>query len=323
MSVICIDVVASAVRRRRAAILQMAGRRVAIEGSRAAACPNVLYGGCLRFASEIVNDRESWRQVSEKASRKPRADSLRNRDRLLVAARDVFSAGGPDASLEAVARAAGVGIGTLYRHFPTREALFQAVYRREVDQLVDLAATLAAEAPPMEALRRWLHANIGMVATKKGMLAALAPAAGSGDRALCRFRCTAGPLRQRPDGGGRRRRRDPRRHRAGGRDACRCSACATRASSPAGRTRSFAWWTYSWTACACGPTRRDEGASLFRQSVNHVRDPQTVVPKSCPRAAAASAAPLPCRAAPSRRGTSRSKTGVRRRLGAAACTPAS
>jgi AcrR family transcriptional regulator len=111
-----------------------------------------------------------------KASRKPRADSVRNRDRLLVAAHDVFSAGGPDASLEAVARAAGVGIGTLYRHFPTREALFQAVYRREVDQLVDLAVSLAAEGSPLEALRRWLHANIGMIATKKGMLAALAPA---------------------------------------------------------------------------------------------------------------------------------------------------
>lgn len=118
-------------------------------------------------------------QQIEKASRKPRADSLRNRDRLLVAARNVFSAGGPDASLEAVARAAGVGIGTLYRHFPTREALFQAVYRREIDQLVDLAVTLTAEGNALEALRRWLHANIGMVATKKGMLAALSPAVGS------------------------------------------------------------------------------------------------------------------------------------------------
>lgn len=116
---------------------------------------------------------------SEKANRKPRVDSQRNRERLLVAARDVFSAGGPGASLEAVARAAGLGIGTLYRHFPTREALFQAVYRREVDQLVELAVTLAGEAPPLEALRRWLHAGVGMVATKKGMLAALAPAAGS------------------------------------------------------------------------------------------------------------------------------------------------
>lgn len=113
---------------------------------------------------------------AQKARRKPRADSLRNREKLLVAARDVFSAGGPAASLEAVARTAGVGVGTLYRHFPTRESLFQAVYRREVDQLVALAATLAAEAPPLEALRRWLHAGVGMIATKKGMVAALAPA---------------------------------------------------------------------------------------------------------------------------------------------------
>jgi AcrR family transcriptional regulator len=119
------------------------------------------------------------RQQSEKANRKPRADSLRNHDLLLIAARDIFNAGGPDASLEAVARTAGVGIGTLYRHFPTREALFQAVYRREVEQLVDLAGALAAEGPPLEALRRWLRASIGMVATKKGMIAALAPSTNS------------------------------------------------------------------------------------------------------------------------------------------------
>lgn len=122
---------------------------------------------------------EKMGSESASTSRKPRADSLRNRERLLIAARDVFSAGGPDASLEAVARKAGVGIGTLYRHFPTRESIFQAVYRREIDQLVELSVTLAAETGPLDALRRWLHAQIGMVATKKGMLAALAPAAGS------------------------------------------------------------------------------------------------------------------------------------------------
>lgn len=115
----------------------------------------------------------------EKASRRPRADSLRNREKLLVAAREVFSAGGPEASLEAVARTAGVGIGTLYRHFPTREALFQGVYRNEVDQLVELAARLADEPETVDALRHWLHANVGMIATKKGMLAALAPAVDS------------------------------------------------------------------------------------------------------------------------------------------------
>jgi AcrR family transcriptional regulator len=106
--------------------------------------------------------------------RKPRVDALRNRDRLLKAAKTVFSAGGPDASLEAVARAAGVGIGTLYRHFPTREALFEAVYRHEVQQLADLAERLKKEAQPIEALRQWMRSIVKFVATKKGMSAALA-----------------------------------------------------------------------------------------------------------------------------------------------------
>lgn len=108
------------------------------------------------------------------AGRKVRADALRNRERVLRAAKAVFSAGGADASLEAVARRAGVGIGTLYRHFPTREALFEAVYRREVRQLSELAEQLKDETSPVEALRRWLHSNIELVATKKGMSAALA-----------------------------------------------------------------------------------------------------------------------------------------------------
>src|SRR5438045_5776219 len=88
--------------------------------------------------------------------RKLRADAVRNRERVLEAAKAVFSAGGPDASLEAVAKRAGVGIGTLYRHFPTREALFEAVYRREVEQLSELAEQLTSAAAPVDALRRWL-----------------------------------------------------------------------------------------------------------------------------------------------------------------------
>jgi AcrR family transcriptional regulator len=107
-------------------------------------------------------------------ARKPRADAIRNRERVLEAAKAVFSAGGPDASLDAVARRAGVGIGTLYRHFPTREALFEAVYRREVQQLSELAESLKSEADPVDALRRWLRSNVEFVATKKGMSAALA-----------------------------------------------------------------------------------------------------------------------------------------------------
>src|SRR3982750_1319747 len=112
--------------------------------------------------------------IASSPIRPPRADAARNRDRLLVAAKAVFSAGGSDASLEAVSKRAGVGIGTLYRHFPTREALFEAVYRREVDQLSELAEQLKGTAAPVEALRRWLKSNVELVATKKGMIAALA-----------------------------------------------------------------------------------------------------------------------------------------------------
>ena len=116
---------------------------------------------------------------SAEAIRRPRADAVRNRERVLEAAKAVFSAGGADASLEAVAKRAGVGIGTLYRHFPTREALFEAVYRREVEQLGELSEALKSEPDPVEALRRWLRSNVEFVATKKGMSAALALAVNS------------------------------------------------------------------------------------------------------------------------------------------------
>lgn len=117
--------------------------------------------------------RSAPAQSGGKPGRKPRADSLRNRDRLVEAATEVFTLGGPQASLEAVARRAGVGIGTLYRHFPTREALFEAVYRHEVDHLGALAEQLALEKDPLEALRSWLHAYVRLVAAKKGMTEAL------------------------------------------------------------------------------------------------------------------------------------------------------
>jgi AcrR family transcriptional regulator len=121
-------------------------------------------GRSTKFATEIATEMV----------RKPRADAVRNRERVLEAAKAVFSAGGSEASLEAVARHAGVGIGTLYRHFPTREALYEAVYRREVEQLGDLAEQLQTAPEPVDALRRWLRANVEFVATKKGMVAALA-----------------------------------------------------------------------------------------------------------------------------------------------------
>jgi hypothetical protein len=79
---------------------------------------------------EHGNEKNEMEDQSPETRRKPRADARRNRERLLQAAKTVFRAGGPEASLEAVARRAGVGIGTLYRHFPTREALFEAIVAR-------------------------------------------------------------------------------------------------------------------------------------------------------------------------------------------------
>jgi AcrR family transcriptional regulator len=144
------------------------------------ALPTDKYGGILRF-SRSRPIKKTWdkkpldkKTLGKKVLRKPRTDALRNRDRVLEAARRVFSAGGPEASLEAVAKTAGVGIGTLYRHFPTRETLFEAVYRREVQQLADLAKRLEEEAQPIEALRQWMRSFVKFVATKKGMSAALA-----------------------------------------------------------------------------------------------------------------------------------------------------
>ena len=97
-----------------------------------------------------------------------------NRERLIEAAKEVLGAGGPDASLEAVARRAGVGIGTLYRHFPEREALFHAVFGRELAQLAEMAERLDGKGgDEIEALRGWLHANVALVETKRGMLGAL------------------------------------------------------------------------------------------------------------------------------------------------------
>ncbi|MBO0902773.1 TetR/AcrR family transcriptional regulator [Jiella sonneratiae] len=112
--------------------------------------------------------------ASTKAIRRPRADSQRNREKLLVAAAAVFRETGGEGTLEAVARRATVGIGTLYRHFPTREALFEAVYRREIDQLAELARDLEGSGDPVENLRGFLHAMVGLIATKKGMIRALA-----------------------------------------------------------------------------------------------------------------------------------------------------
>jgi AcrR family transcriptional regulator len=124
------------------------------------------------------------KRTVEDARRKPRSDALQNRERLIDAAKIVLGHGGPGASLEGVARHAGVGIGTLYRHFPTREHLFQAVYRHEVEQLIKLAGELQESADAVEALRAWVHANVALVATKRGLLGAMSVVLGEDSKAM-------------------------------------------------------------------------------------------------------------------------------------------
>src|SRR3954466_8453911 len=94
--------------------------------------------------------------MSTPSIRPLRADARRNRDRLLAVAVRAFSTDGPEVTLEAVAREAGVGIGTLYRHFPTREALVEAAYRSELLRLCSAADELVSELPGDEALRTWM-----------------------------------------------------------------------------------------------------------------------------------------------------------------------
>jgi AcrR family transcriptional regulator len=108
-----------------------------------------------------------------------RADAQRNRDKLLATATEAFAEGGEDVALETIAARAGVGIGTLYRHFPSREALIVAAYQHEVDALCAAAADLRATLPADEALRAWAARFADYIATKRGMGNALRSAVAS------------------------------------------------------------------------------------------------------------------------------------------------
>ncbi|MGD0296051.1 MAG: TetR/AcrR family transcriptional regulator [Bryobacteraceae bacterium] len=107
------------------------------------------------------------------AQRKPRADAERNRGRLLEVAKEAFARSGADASLDDIAKQAGVGAGTLYRHFPSREALIEAVYRTEVEKLAAAERNFAETLPPLEALRAWMLLFVDHIATKKIIAPAL------------------------------------------------------------------------------------------------------------------------------------------------------
>ena len=110
---------------------------------------------------------------SQPAQRKPRADAERNRDRVLEVAKEAFTRSGADASLDDIAKRAGVGAGTLYRHFPSREALIEAVYRSEVAKLAAAEQNFAETMLPIDALRAWMLLFVDYIATKKIIAPAL------------------------------------------------------------------------------------------------------------------------------------------------------
>ncbi len=109
----------------------------------------------------------------ERTDRHVRADAQRNIDALLEAAKAVFGASGVDAPVREIAEKTGVGVGTLYRHFPRRADLIAAVFRREMDACADAAPILAAEHEPFEALANWMQRYAAFVATKRGLAKAL------------------------------------------------------------------------------------------------------------------------------------------------------
>jgi len=103
---------------------------------------------------------------SKAEPRKPRTDAQRNRERILGVAKDEFTRHGANASLDEIARAAGVGPGTLYRHFPTRDALIEAVYQSEVEKIAAAGRRLSEQNPPLEALRAWMLLFVDHIAAK-------------------------------------------------------------------------------------------------------------------------------------------------------------
>jgi AcrR family transcriptional regulator len=112
-------------------------------------------------------------KVPKPAPRKPRADAQRNRERILEIARKAFTRSGANINLDELARQAGVGPGTLYRHFPTRDALLEAVYRNEVEKLAAAQRKFAETMPPIDALRAWMLLFVDYIAAKQIIAPAL------------------------------------------------------------------------------------------------------------------------------------------------------
>ncbi len=112
-------------------------------------------------------------EAEEVASKPLRADAQRSLDALLQAAKEIFAIAGVDAPIRDIAGKAGLGVGTVYRHFPQRSDLIAAVFRREIDDCADAAADLATDHEPFEALRQWMERFSAFFATKRGLAGAL------------------------------------------------------------------------------------------------------------------------------------------------------
>ena len=110
---------------------------------------------------------------AQSAARKPRTDAQRNRERILEVAKEAFTRSGANTSLDDIAKQSGVGAGTLYRHFPTRDALLEAVYRTEVEKIAAAEQELSEKLPPVEALRAWMLLFVDYIAAKQIIAPAL------------------------------------------------------------------------------------------------------------------------------------------------------
>lgn len=106
------------------------------------------------------------RKIPQPAPRKPRSDAQRNRERILEVAKEAFTRSGADTTMDEIARRSGVGAGTLYRHFPTRDVLIEAVYRTEVEKLAAAQRRFSEKMPPIEALRAWMLLFLEHIAAK-------------------------------------------------------------------------------------------------------------------------------------------------------------
>jgi AcrR family transcriptional regulator len=131
-----------------------------------------IIGDCLRL-QVYLTFFDMPRKRTQPPNRKPRADAQRNRERILEAAKEAFTRSGANASLDDIAKQAGVGPGTLYRHFPTREDLLQAVYRSEMEKLAAAGRNFTQSMPPIEALRAWLLLFVDAIETKQIIAPAL------------------------------------------------------------------------------------------------------------------------------------------------------